>query len=432
MSFDFNTYDNLRSIFGVKTTVSDVFRKYGLAFVMVAGYFGSGSIFIASSAGVRYGYSLLWAVVGAVLLGYMAQDMSARLGIFGESLAAFAREKLGRTISTVLMVLLSVGCVAWTLELTAAVGKGIVVLLGLQGIGWGPFAYLTGLAAIVVGILGYDWVEKIMITMMFGLLVSYVIVAGASSPNIVTATMGFIPILGGMNGMVLAVSILGTTALWPNFFLESELVEEKGWVGADAIPDMRRDLAIGYAVGGIATIAIVVAAAAVLRPAGYEHLQTFLTPGKAMATVLGEWAMVVFLVGTLAAAFNSIIPIMWAPGYIIREAMGGEYADSRRTFLIIYVAGVAIGSLSPLVHQYMGLSVIDMIILFPAYNAVVGLPITAALLFWAVNDSDVMGEHTNGLTLNILNAALILVAAYSAYSAGTLVIETILTGGFAG
>ncbi|WP_440007142.1 NRAMP family divalent metal transporter [Halomicrococcus sp. SG-WS-1] len=421
-------YD-LRSVFGVDSTITDFFGKYGLAFVMVASYFGSGSVFIASSAGVRYGYALLWAVVGAVVLGYLGQDMSARLGIFGDSLAGFAREKLGRTGATVLMLALSVGCVAWTLELTAAVGKGIVVLLGLQSVGWQPFAYLTGLAAMVVGILGYDWVERIMTLMMFGLLVAYVVVAGASGPDLVAVARGFVPVAGDVGGMALAVSILGTTALWPNFFLESELVEEKGWTDVSAVSTMRRDLGIGYAVGGLTTIAIVVTAAAVLRPAGYTQLRTFLTPGRALANVLGEWAMAVFLVGTLTAAFNSIIPIMWAPGYMLREALGERYADSRRAFVVIYVVGVALGSLSPLVHQYLGLSVIDMILLFPAYNGVVGLPITILLLFWAVNDDDVMGGHTNGWKLNALNSALILLAVYSAVTAGRTVIDAILSGG---
>lgn len=60
--------------------VAEFFRKYGLAFIMVASFFGSGSIFIASAAGVQFGYALIWAVVGAVLLGFMA----------------FARRKLGR------------------------------------------------------------------------------------------------------------------------------------------------------------------------------------------------------------------------------------------------------------------------------------------------------------------------------------------------
>jgi len=410
-------------------SLSEFFERYGLALVMVASYFGSGSVFIASSAGVRFGYTLLWAVVGAVLLGFVAQDMSARLGIHGDSLGAFAREKLGSTLATVVMVLLSVGCVAWTLELTAAVGKGIVVLLDLQAIGWEPFAYLTGLLAIVIGILSYDAVEKIMVAMMFALLVTYVVVAGASSPDLTAVVAGFAPTGLSPSSMALTVSILGTTALWPNFFLESRLVEKKGWTDRSDIPTMRRDLAIGYTVGGITTIAIVIAAAAVLRPAGYEQLETFLTPGKALASVLGEWAMVVFLVGTLAAAFNSIIPIMWAPAYMIPEAIGGEVADSTRVFKAIYVGGVALGSLSPLVHQYLGLSVIDMIILFPAYNGVVGLPITAVLLFWAVNDSDMMGAYTNGWKLNVINSTLILLAIYSAWSAGQFVINAIFTGG---
>ncbi len=412
------------------SSTTELFQKYGLALVMVASYFGSGSVFIASSAGVRYGYTLLWAVVGAVLLGFMAQDMSARLGIHGDSLAAFARKKLGSTLTTIVMLLLSIGCVAWTLELTAAVGKGIVVLVDLQGIGWQPFAYLTGFAAIVIGVLGYDAVEKIMVAMMLGLLVLYIAVAGASSPDIVATASGFVPSLGPAGSMALAVSILGTTALWPNFFLESQLVEKKGWTEGADVPTMRRDLSIGYTIGGITTIAIVVAAAAVLRPAGYDELQTFLTPGRALASILGEWAMVIFLVGTLAAAFNSIIPIMWAPAYMIPEAIGGEVADSNRVFNAIYVGGVALGSLSPLVHKYLGLSVIDMIILFPAYNGVVGLPITALLLFWAVNDSDVMGQYTNGWKLNAINSALILLAVYSAWSAGQFVINAIFTGGF--
>ena len=268
-------------------SLSEFFERYGLGLMMVASYFGSGSVFIASSAGVRFGYTLLWAVVGAVLLGFVAQDMSARLGIHGDPLGAFARKKLGSTLATVVMVLLSVGSVAWTLELTAAVGKGIVVLLDLQAIGWMPFAYLTGLLAIVIGVLSYDAVEKIMVTMMFALLLTYVVVAGASSPDLTAVVAGFAPTGLSPSSMALTVSILGTTALWPNFFLESRLVEEKGWTDRSDIPTMRRDLAIGYTVGGITTIAIVIVAAAVLRPAGYEQLETFLTPGRALASVLG-------------------------------------------------------------------------------------------------------------------------------------------------
>ncbi len=389
-------------------TVSGFFQKYGLAFVMVASYFGSGSIFIASQAGLQYGYALIWTIVGAVLLGVMAQDMSARLGIFGESLMVFARRKLGQTGATALALLLSIGCVAWALELTAAVGAGVSYLLG-GAVAWQPLAVLTGVAAIVVGLLNYAMVERIMTVMMFLLLAVYVFVAGASDPSIAGIASGFVPSLPA-GVLTLAVAIMGTTALWPNFFLESTLIEEKGWTEAADLPTIRRDLLAGYGIGGITTIAILIVAAAVLRPAGFDQLQSFLTPGLALADVFGRWAMVLFLLGATAAAFNSIVPIMWTPAYMILQARGRDVDSSDRDFKIIYTIGVAIGMLSPLVNYLFGLSVVDMIILFPAYNGIVGLPITAALLFWAVNDSEIMGERTNTRRLNVANVLLVVLS----------------------
>ncbi len=405
------------------------FEKYGLGFVMVASYFGSGSVFIASSAGVRYGYALLWAAVGAVLFGFMAQDMSARLGIFGESLMVFTRRKLGRAGATAVALLLSVGCVAWCLELTAAVGKGVAVLSG-GAVGWQPIALLTGLAAIVTGVQSYDRIERVMTVTMFGLLAAYLAVAGASAPAPAAVVAGLVPSIPAPGALTLVAAIIGTTALWPNFFLESILVEEKGWTDAAAIPTMRRDLGLGYLVGGLTTVAIIVSTAAVLRPMGITSLETFITPGRALAQVLGGWALVLFLVGALAAAFNSIVPIMWTPAYMIPQALGHDVTPDDRRFKLLYVALVAVGSLSPLVHAVFGLSVVEMIILFPAYNGVVGLPITALLLFWAVNDDETMGEHDNGLALNAVNVSLVLLAIFLAASSAGDVFGAILSGNF--
>ncbi len=411
-----------------RDATSGFFQKYGLGFVMVASYFGSGSVFIASSAGVRYGYGLLWAVVGAVFLGFMAQDMSARLGIFGEPLMAFVRRKIGSTGATVLAALLSVGCVAWTLELTAAVGKAVSILLG-GAIGWQPLALVTGVLAILVGVLNYDGVERIMTAMMLILLVVYMAVAGVSTPSVAHIAGGFIPKLPAGGALTLAAAIIGTTALWPNFFLESNLVSEKGWVNKEHVSEMRRDLGIGYLVGGLTTAAIVVVAAAVLRPAGYTQLDTFITPGRALADVFGQWAMAVFLIGTVAAAFNSIIPIMWTPAYLFQNARGKVGDSASREFKIIYAVGVGLGSLSPLVHQFAGLSIIDMILLFPAYNAIVGLPITAIVLFWAVNDRKTMGEHRNSIVMSGVNVLLVLLSIYLAVTSLPGFLDALTSGG---
>ncbi len=409
--------------------VSAFVKEYGLAFVMVASYFGSGSVFIASQAGVAHGYTLLWAVVGAALLGFMAQDMSARLGIHGTSLMVFVREKLGRGPATAIGLFLSIGCVAWTLGLVAAVGAGVQFLTG-GAVPWQPVAVATTFVAIAVGLLNYELVESFMIAMMLALMAMFVVVAIPSSPDLGSMALGFVPTPDALGAVAIAAGLLGTTALWPNFFLESILVEQKGWTDESDLPTVRKDLAVGYAVGGITTIAILIVAAAVLRPLGFTSLETFITPGEALVEVFGAWAMVLFIAGAAAAAFNSIIPIMWTPAYIVPQAFGYDPSKRSRIFKLIFVGGTGLGVLSPLVSAALDLSVVDMVILFPTYNGIFALPLAAALLFWAVNDRETMGEHRNTRALNAVNAALLVIAFATAALAIQDFVDLILGGGF--
>jgi Mn2+/Fe2+ NRAMP family transporter len=187
---------------------------------------------------------------------------------------------------------------------------------------------------------------------------------------------------------------------------------------------------VGYAVGGITTIAILIVAAAVLRPLGFTSLETFITPGEALVEVFGAWAMVLFIAGAAAAAFNSIIPIMWTPAYIVPQALGYDPNKGSRIFKLIFVGGTGLGVFSPLVSAVLDLSVVDMVILFPTYNGIFALPLAAALLFWAVNDRETMGEHRNTRALNAVNAALLVIAFATAALAAQDFLDLILGGGF--
>lgn len=408
--------------------VSAAIKEYGLAFVMVASYFGSGSVFIASQAGVAHGYTLLWAVAGAALLGFMAQDMSARLGIHGTSLMVFIREKFGRGGATTIALFLSIGCVAWTLGLVAAVGASVEFLTG-GAIPWQPVAVVTTFLAIGVGLLNYDLVESFMIVMMLALMAMFLIVMLPSGPEPTAVAVGFVPSVPNAAALTVAAGLLGTTALWPNFFLESILVKEKGWTGESDLSTMRKDLAVGYGVGGITTVAILIVAAAILPALGFTELESFITPGEALVEVFGAWAMVLFVAGAAAAAFNSIIPIMWTPAYIIPQAMGYEPTKEGRLFKLIFVGGTGLGVLSPLVSSVLNLAVVDMVILFPTYNGIFALPLAAVLLFWAVNDHETMGEYTNSLKFNVINAALVLLAIVLALLAVQDFIDMLFGGG---
>jgi manganese transport protein len=408
--------------------VSAAIKEYGLAFVMVASYFGSGSVFIASQAGVAHGYTLLWAVVGAALLGFIAQDMSGRLGIHGTSLMVFIREKLGRSGATAIALFLSIGCVAWTLGLVAAVGASIQFLTG-GAVPWQPVAVVTTFIAIGVGLLNYNLVENVMVAMMIMLMAMFIIVMLPSGAEPPAVAAGFVPSVPNTAALTVSAGLLGTTALWPNFFLESILVKEKGWTSEDDLSTMRKDLMVGYAVGGITTIAILIVAAAILPGLGFTELESFLTPGEALVSIFGVWAMILFVGGTAVAAFNSIIPIMWTPAYIIPQAMGYEPTKESQLFKLIFVGGTGLGVFSPLVSAVLDLSVINMVILFPTYNGIFALPLAATLLFWAVNDRETMGEYTNTFKLNVVNAALVLLATILALLAVQDFISMLFGGG---
>lgn len=390
----------------LQTGVSEFFAQYGVAFVMVASVVGSGSIFIATDAGVRYGYSLIWAFVGAGLLGIMAQDMSARLGIFGEPLMVFIRKKLGGRFSMLLAGVISIGAVLWTIELVAATAKGISVLLG-GAIGWQPLSVIVTVLAVLAGIANYDGVERLLTAMLVVLLGLYLLVVGGTSPNLGAVASGFIPSLPDAGALTLAASIVGSTAIWSNFFLESNLVERKGWTDISDVPTMRTDLIIGYTLAIALIMAVLVVSATVLRPTSVGEVRSFVAPGLALAQPVGQWAAVLFLIGTAAAAFNSIVPIMWVPAYLFEHARGNDANPDDRSFKLIYVIGAALGVLAPVIASLTGMSVVEMIITFPAYNGIISLPITTVLLFWAVNDEKTMGEYTNGLVANAINLVFV-------------------------
>ncbi|RBI60018.1 iron transporter [halophilic archaeon] len=411
----------------LRDTASGFFQDYGLAFVMVASVVGSGSIFVASTVGIRYGYSLIWGFAAAALIGIMAQDMSARLGIFGVPLGTFMRQKFGQRIATALGVVLSIGVFLWVIELTAATAKGLSVLLG-GVIGWQPLSVIVTIAAILVGLLNYDSLERVLTALLFVLLGAYLLVAGVSSPSIIDVAAGVVPTLPG-GALTLLASVIGSTAIWANFFLESNLIEEKNWTDADDVSTMRKDLVLGYSIALILIVSVLVVSAAVLRPAGYENLRSFITPGRALIEVMGRWAAVLFLVGASAAAFNSIMPIMWTVAYMFENIRGRDVDSADRSFKRIYAAGTALGVLAPVINLATGMTVVEMIVLFASYSGIVSLPITAVLLFWAVNDQTVMGEHTNDLKTNIVNVILVVLSFILAGLSLPSLLKTLTSGG---
>ncbi|WP_237561021.1 hypothetical protein [Halococcus sediminicola] len=100
-------------------------------------------------------------------------------------------------------------------------------------------------------------------------------------------------------------------------------------------------------------------------------------------------------------------------GIIGRVATGSQRPLINVRGQVIYLVGTALGVLAPAIASLTGMSVVEMIITFPAYDGIISLPITTALLFWAVNDEETMGKYTNGLVTNAINLVLVVLCSLS-------------------
>ncbi len=116
-------------------------RRFGPGLVVAAAFIGPGTITTASVAGAQFGFSLLWAIVFAVVATLVLQEMSARLGLIsGQGLAealrsTFNQPVLGGAATALVIVAIGFGNAAYEAGniLGAAMGLEVLSAVGSHG-----------------------------------------------------------------------------------------------------------------------------------------------------------------------------------------------------------------------------------------------------------------------------------------------------------
>src|SRR5919197_3874301 len=144
----------------------------GPAFIACVAYIDPGNFATNIAGGSKYGYTLVWVIVGSNLMAMLIQTLSAKLGIAtGRNLPEVCREQLSRRTSIALWIQAEVIAMATDLAefLGAAVGihllldvplfpaavvTGVITfaILGLQRYGFRPFEAVITAFVFVIGI----------------------------------------------------------------------------------------------------------------------------------------------------------------------------------------------------------------------------------------------------------------------------------------
>jgi Mn2+/Fe2+ NRAMP family transporter len=196
--------------------------------------------------------------------------------------------------------------------------------------------------------------------------------------------------------------LIGTTIVPYNLFLHASLVSEK-WKGASFLKAARWDTVIAISLGGIVSMAIVIAASAV-ESSGVE---TVMDLAESLRPVFGDFATYLLAIGLVAAGVTSAITAPLAAAYVVNGCLGWNAGLQSRKFRWVWLVIVLLG----VVFSTIGFEPILIIRFAQIANGIL-LPVIVAVLLWMVNQRQLLGEHRNSRWQNFMGGLILLTSVF--------------------
>ncbi|MGW0828559.1 Nramp family divalent metal transporter [Streptomyces sp. NPDC002845] len=385
-------------------------RRFGPGLLVTAAFIGPGTVTTASIAGADFGFALVWAVAFSVGAAMVLQEMSARLGIvsragLGEALRTTFRQPavMYGAIGLVVVAIAFGNSAYQTGNLTGA-GLGLEAVTGVSPQVW---AGVVGAVAFILLLTGtYRLIEKAIIALVVLMSVVFVATMVIVRPDLGDLFGGLVPsVPNGSTLMVIA--LIGTTVVPYNLFLHASSVSQK-WsedVPVDeALKESRGDTYLAIGLGGLITLAVVTTAATAMFTKGLE-VKSAADMAAQLEPLLGSWAQSFFALGLFAAGLTSAITAPLAAAFAVSGALGWKPDLKATRFRAIWALVLLTGT----IFAVLGESPVTAILFAQAANGLL-LPVIAVFLLVVMNRRDLLGDHRNNLTRNVLGGVVVLVA----------------------
>ncbi|MDP3313372.1 Nramp family divalent metal transporter [Lutibacter sp.] len=378
------------------------FNNIGPGALVAAAFIGPGTVTICSLAGANFGFTLLWALTLSIVATVVLQEMAARVGIVTQKgLAILIKDEIKSPFLKQVAVILILGAIVIG---NAAYEAGNIsgASLGVSGLVSGlPFKYIPfiiGFFAFLVLYIGnYKFLERSLVALVIIMSFSFIITAIMTKPSLELVLKGmFIPQFPE-NSLLTIVGLIGTTVVPYNLFLHAALVKEK-WKKPSDLKYAKIDTFISIILGGIVSMAIVIAATAIKG----NSIQSILDLAKGLEPLYGDFATYFLGIGLFAAGVTSAITAPLAASYVAQSCFGWDSNLKGSKFRIVWISILLIGVLFSSIQ----LNPIKIIKFAQVANGIL-LPIVAIFLVWIVNKSGILGIYKNSLLQNSIAIAII-------------------------
>lgn len=380
------------------------FKNTGPGVLVAAAFIGPGTVTLCTLAGVKYGYSLLWAMTLSIVATVVLQEMSARIGIITQKgLVSVIKEQIKSPILTKITIILILSAIV--------VGNAAYEAGNISGASLGISALFSNnlyyLYPIIIGVIAfgllyignYKVLERSLVFLVIIMSISFLLTAIITKPNISLMLKGmFIPSFP--NGSTLTIiGLIGTTVVPYNLFLHASLVKEK-WKNKNDLKYSRKDTFIAIVFGGFVSMSIIVAASAIK---GVE-IKNGIDLAKGLEPLYGNFAKYFLGIGLFAAGITSAITAPLAAAYVAKSCFGWDVGLKNIKFRIVWFIILVLG----VVFSSLKINPIEIIKFAQVANGIL-LPIIALFLLWIVNKTTVLGTYKNGIFQNIISGIIILI-----------------------
>jgi manganese transport protein len=283
----------------------------GPAFIASIAYVDPGNFATNIQGGAKFGYELLWVILGSNLMAMLLQALSAKLGIAtGKNLAEQCREHFPHPIVFVMWILMEL--VAMATDLAEFLGAAVALNL-LFGLPLWIAGLLTAVITFVILSLerfGFRPLEAVITGFLAIIAIGYVIelfLGHPDWPSIAHST--FIPHFTNSESILLGAGILGATVMPHAIFLHSALTQ--GRVVVKKTEQQRRlfhfeiiDVVIAMVIASSVNAAMLITSAAAFHIGG-ASVGTLEEAYLTLQPLLGRAAGIVFGVALLASGLSS-------------------------------------------------------------------------------------------------------------------------------
>ena len=378
-------------------------KNIGPGALVAAAFIGPGTVTLCTISGVRFGFTLLWAMTLSIVVTIILQEMAVRIGIITQKgLTAVIKEKISsaflrRTTLFLILGAVVLGNVAYEAGNITGSALGLSAIFGESLLAYYPF-FIGSIAFVVLSLGSYKMLERSLIALVLLMSFSFVLTAIITQPNILEIFKGMIVPNVPKNSGLIIIGIIGTTVVPYNLFLHASLVKEK-WSKPSDLPFARKDAFFSIILGGMVSMAIMICAASISS----GDVKGVLDLAKGLEPLYGSAARYFLGIGLGAAGITSAITAPLAAAYIARSCFGWEESLKEVKFKTVWTTLLVLGVL----FSSLQFKPIEIITFAQIANGLL-LPMVAFFLLWIVNKTSVLGKYKNSMVQNVFSIITIL------------------------